>query len=132
MHCPLLQTFWLHPFVILLIQFTTVDTRPTGVASDGSGFELHINERSESRPINFTSLVSGSIQAAGPKERQQDNYNNSAKIQRKVSRSGLLNSGIDPAQWIQGFFNYSASTALAIGAKLLLKYPSTTSEKAKS
>ena len=30
------------------------------------------------------------------------------------------------------FFNYSASTAHAIGAKLLLKYPSTTFVKAKS
>ena len=83
-----------------LIQFTTVDTRLTRVAVVGKGFLLHNNEANESRPINFTlfspSLGSGSIQAAGPKEGQQENYNNSAKIQRKVSRSGLLNSGIDP------------------------------------
>ena len=36
------------------------------------------------------------------------------------------------AQWIQSFFNHCASTALAIGAKLLLKYPFTTFVKAKS
>ena len=58
------------------------------------------------------------------------------------NKIGLLRSAYDcptsmvidgyKAQWIQGFFNHFASTAHAIGGKLLLKYPSTTFVKAKS
>ena len=39
---------------------------------------------------------------------------------------------ITDAQWILSFFNSFASTALAISAKLLLKYPFTTFVKVKS
>ena len=48
------------------------------------------------------------------------------KIKKETS------TGNSYSQWIQRFFNCLASTAHAIGAKLLLKYPSTTFVKAKS
>ena len=69
MHCPLLQTFWLHPFVFSLIQFTTDDIREKNWGDSFEGGEQP-DKLLEARPTNFTSLVLGSVQATGPKERQ--------------------------------------------------------------
>ena len=70
MHCPLLQTFWLHPFVFSLIQFTTDDIREKNLGVSFVGGEQSADKPLETRPTNFTSLVLGSVQATGPKERQ--------------------------------------------------------------
>ena len=70
MHCPLLQTFWLHPFVFSLIQFTTDDIRENSLGKSFVGRLGHLAQPNETNPTNFTSLVLGSVQATGPKERQ--------------------------------------------------------------
>ena len=75
MHCPLLQTFWLHPFVFSLIQSTTDDIRENSSVYMKQSVRLF-----ETRPTNFTSLVFGSVQATGPKERRQDKLNRFCKL----------------------------------------------------
>ena len=51
---------------------------------------------------------------------------------KKISKRLIQRPGEAYSQWIEGFFNRFASTAHAIAAKVLLKYPSITFVKAKS
>ena len=65
----------------------------------------------------------------------QDHKGQNNKGFSRVSSARFFHKKLDfraMAQWIQSFFNSFASTALAISAKLLLKYPFKTFVKAKT
>ena len=79
----------------------------------------------ENKDIVFT-------MAGGGCEEKEVGYSGLGRSSVKTDEITIALPFIHTTQWIQSFFNHCASTALAIGARLLLKYPFTTFVKAKS